>query len=392
MMRVTEAMTYRLAVSSMQARQSEIATTQQALSSGNKFSQAAQDPTDAAQVLNLDAQLSNLTARGTTLGIAQLSLQTESQALTDAQGILQQARTLALQANSGTQDATSRESIAQQIDSLRTQLMTVANRSDANGKPLFGGDTASGPVFTTNASGQVQYSGGDQPTWLQVDASAAMPSGDSGRDVFMMSPSGGNGLQVNAGSANQGGLLLQGVTPSTTTTAPAFTLSFSTGTYTATAPDGTVLASGAYGAGQSLTVQGMTLSLSGTPSDGDTLTVRPAVNQDIFSTLSALSAAVRTGNATQRANAIFATNDAVDAASAHLTELATRNGGRLNALTALQQAQGTQTTQVQAVRSTAGDVDYAQAASQLSLLTTALQAAQQSFAKIQSLSLFQYIK
>lgn len=392
MMRVTESMTYRLAVSSMQARQSEISTAQQALSSGNKFSQAAQDPTNAAQVLNLDAQLSNITARGQSLGIAQLSLQTEAQALTDAQGILQQARTLALQANSGTQDATSRESIAQQIDSLRTQLMTVANRSDANGKPLFGGDVASGPVFTTTASGKVEYSGGDQPNWLQVDASAAMPSGDSGRDVFMMSPSGDNGLQVNVASANQGSLLLQGVTPSTTTTAPAFTLNFSAGTYTATAPDGTVLASGAYSAGQSITVQGVTLSLSGTPSNGDTLAVGPAINQDIFSTLSALSAAVRTGNATQRSNAIFSTNGAVDAASAHLTELATRNGGRLNALTALQQAQGTQATQVQAVRSKAGDVDYAQAASQLSLLTTALQAAQQSFAKIQSLSLFQYIK
>ena len=391
-MRVTEGMSYRLAVASMQARQTDIATTQQQLSSGQKFSQASQDPTDAAQTINLDAQLSNIAARGKTLGIAQLSLQTESQSLTDAQGIMQQARTLALQANNATIDAGSRDAIAQQIDSLRAQLVSVANRNDANGKPLFGGDTASGPVFVTDAGGSVQYVGGSQPTWLQVDASASMPSGDTGQSVFMMSPGGTSGMQVAAGGSNQGTLLLQGVTPSSSTSSPSFTVSFSGGNYTATAPDGTVLASGAYSAGQSLTVQGMTVSLSGTPADGDSLSVSPSQNRNMFSTLDALAAAVRTSDSTQRGNAIFSAADSVDAATAHLTALATQNGGRLNALTSLQQAQAQQTTDTQNVRSQAADTNYAQAASQLSMLTTALQAAQQSFAKIQSLSLFQWIK
>lgn len=303
-MRISTNMAYRTAMSSMQSSLNGIRSTQQQLSTGEKFQTASEDPTDAAQVLNLDAQLANLGARGKSLDVARLGLQSEAQSLTDAQGILSQARTLAIQANSGANDATAREAIAQQIDSLRTQLISVANRNGADGKPLFGGNKTTNPPFSVDGAGNVTYQGGDQPTWLQVDTAAAMPSGDTGRSVFM--------TQANG--------------------------------------------------------------------------------QDVFTTLQDLAAAIRNPDPAQRSTDIGAAESTIDAQNAHLTLIATQNGGRLNALTVLENAQGTQKVSLQDIRSQAGDADYAQAASQLTMLSTALQAAQQSFAKIQTLSLFQWLR
>ncbi|MGH8113173.1 MAG: flagellar hook-associated protein FlgL [Rhodanobacteraceae bacterium] len=390
-MRITQNMTYRLAVDSMQATSNALATTQEQLSTGDAFQTAGQDPVDAGQVLALNTQLAGITADGKTLGTAQLNLQYESQALTSAQNILTQARSLALQANNATMDATSRQAIAQQIGGLEQQLVSVANSDTSSGQPLFGGDQSSGPAFVQDASGNVAYVGGDQVNWLQVDPTTALPAGDSGQSVFMDSPDGTSGLSVAAGSGNTGTLQITSASPPLSLPVPSFTLTFSAGEYTATAADGTVIATGAYSGSGSLTIEGITLSLTGTPADGDTVGVQAAGDQSIFATLNNLQAAVLTTDSTARANAIFTGVNALDAASTHLTDVNTVNAGRLDALTSLQASQGAQSTNIQDATSQLAGTDYAQAASQLSQLTTALQAAEQSFAKIQTLSLFQWI-
>lgn len=390
-MRITESMTYRLAVDSMQATNNALSTTQEQLSTGEAFQTAGQDPVDAGQVLALDTQLSGITADGKVLGTAQLNLQDESQALTSAQNVLTQARSLALQANNASMDATSRQAIAQQLGDLEQQLVSIANGSTSTGQPLFGGDQESGPAFVQDASGTVSYVGGYQANWLQVDPTTALPAGDSGQSVFMDSPNGTSGLRVAAGSANAGTLQITGVSPPSSLPAPSFTITFSAGEYTATAPDGAVIATGAYSGGGSLTIEGVTLSLSGTPADGDSVSVQTADKQSIFATLSGLQQAVLTTNSTARANALFTGIDALDAAGTHLTNVQTLNGGRLDALAALQASQGAQSTNIQDATAQLAGTNYAQAASQLSQLTTAMQAAEQSFAKIQTLSLFQWI-
>lgn len=390
-MRITQSMTWRLAVDSMQTTSSALATTQEQLSTGQKFQTAGEDPVDAGQVLGLDSQLAGLTADGKTLGTAQVNLQTEAQALTSAQGILTQARSLALEANDSSLDATSRQAIAQQLASLEQQLVGIANSSTSSGQPLFGGDQASGPAFLQDADGNVSYVGGSESNWLQVDPATALPAGDSGQSVFMDTPDGPSGLYVAAGATNSGALQITGASPSTASPQPSFTVTFSAGEYTATAPDGTIIATGAYSGGTALTVEGVTLSFSGSPADGDSVDVQPATNQSVFATLNSLATAVAIPDSTARANAIFTGLNALDAASAHLTSVTALNGGRLDALTALQASQGAQSTNLQDATAQLDGTDYAQAASQLSQLSTALQAAEQSFAKIQTLSLFQWI-
>ena len=67
-------------------------------------------------------------------------------------------------------------------------------------------------------------------------------------------------------------------------------------------------------------------------------------------------------------------------------------GGRLNRLTQQQSTYSDLTLTYQTTLSGVQDTDMASAISQLMLQSTALQASQQTFAKVQGMSLFDYLK
>ena len=66
-------------------------------------------------------------------------------------------------------------------------------------------------------------------------------------------------------------------------------------------------------------------------------------------------------------------------------------GARLNSIESQENQNFAQSNQLLKVRSDLIDLDYAEAISQLNFQMTALQAAQQSFAQVQQLSLFDYL-
>lgn len=92
-------------------------------------------------------------------------------------------------------------------------------------------------------------------------------------------------------------------------------------------------------------------------------------------------------NGAQDPNAI---ND-IDAAINHLAVIRSRIGGRVNAIESEQGANNSFSESIQKNKSTLKDLDYADAISRFNQELAGLQAAQQSFIKIQNLSLFNYI-
>jgi flagellar hook-associated protein 3 FlgL len=67
-------------------------------------------------------------------------------------------------------------------------------------------------------------------------------------------------------------------------------------------------------------------------------------------------------------------------------------GSRLNAITAAQSAASTNQTNMKTNVSSITDVDYAAATTALSSEELALQAAQESYASLEKMSLFQYLQ
>ncbi len=90
---------------------------------------------------------------------------------------------------------------------------------------------------------------------------------------------------------------------------------------------------------------------------------------------------------TQDPNAI----DDIDAAINHLAVIRSRIGGRVNAVESEKGANDSFSESIQKNKSTLKDLDYADAISRFNQELAGLQAAQQSFIKIQNLSLFNYI-
>lgn len=82
----------------------------------------------------------------------------------------------------------------------------------------------------------------------------------------------------------------------------------------------------------------------------------------------------------------------IDAAIARFTDTQASVGARLNAVDLQVDVHSKLTLDMKSVLSETKDVDYAEAISRFSLEQTALQAAQQSFVKVQGLSLFNYMR
>ncbi len=81
----------------------------------------------------------------------------------------------------------------------------------------------------------------------------------------------------------------------------------------------------------------------------------------------------------------------IDRAMDNIINVQTRIGGRLNSVESQQADNETKNIALQKIRSEIEDLDFAEAISDMTFQTTALQVAQQTFVRIQGLSLFEYI-
>ena len=157
-----------------------------------------------------------------------------------------------------------------------------------------------------------------------------------------------------------------------------------------------VVTSGAYQSGNEIAFNGMQVSVSGAPQTSDRFTIGPSTSQDIFTTLQNLADALNQGvtdNASQAKlnNSINGVLSSLDASLNNVINYNAQVGSRLNALDS-QESVNTNLIQLLAqTKSQTQDLDYASAASKMNQQLVALQAAQQSFVKIQNLSLFNFL-
>jgi flagellar hook-associated protein 3 FlgL len=152
----------------------------------------------------------------------------------------------------------------------------------------------------------------------------------------------------------------------------------------------------AYVSGQAISFNGIQFDVKGAPANGDTFNVSPSVNQSVFTTLSnlinTLSAGVNTGMAsTAYRQGLSEATTSLNQNLSTVLNVRTTLGARLNELDSLQATGDELGLQYKQTLSKLQDTDYNKALSQLSLQNLNLQAAQQSFAKVSQLSLFNYL-
>jgi flagellar hook-associated protein 3 FlgL len=386
------------ALDAMEALQSQISNTQQQLSTGKSFQTAAGDPTGMAQVNQLDMDLSASQQYVTNGNLASANLNLETQALTDATNLLQSARDLAVEANNSALSTTQRQDIATQLTQQLQQLVSIGNRTDSNGNYLFSGYAASTQPFIQNGN-SVSYAGADQVRQVQISPNQQISAGDTGSSVFMDLPAGNGTFTTGAGATNTG---TASIGPGTVTNPSqwvpgTYTISFNTNAtdYTVTNSSGATVTTGTYDSttGGSISFNGVQVTLSGDPAKGDTFTVAQAGQSSAFATLSGLITTLNstTLNSGQIATQLSQSIEQLDGALNNLGNVQAAVGGRIDAVTASQSTAQSQQTQLQTSVSNISDTDYAAATTRLSSEEVALQAAEESYASLSKLSLFNYV-
>jgi flagellar hook-associated protein 3 FlgL len=394
-MRISSTTFHDDAVAQMDALQAQLARTQRQLSTGSKIQSAADDPSGMAQVNQMSVEISASTQYVTNSNAVQTNLKLEEQALADASNVMQEANSLAVQANNSSLTAAQRQSIATALQQDLQSLVSIANRTDSNGNYLFGGYANTSTPFT-QAGNTVTYNGANAVSQVQISANQSISGGDTGATAFMNIPTGNGTFTVSAASANTGSASVgsSGLSNPSQWVPGTYTLSFTSPTaYQITNSTGTVVSSGTYANGDTISFNGAQLAVSGTPAAGDQFTIAPAGTTSAFSALANLVTTLSstTLNTGQLATQIGAALQQINNTITTFSNVSASVGSRINAITTAQSAAQTTQTSLQANISTLSSTDYAAAAAQLSSEQLALQAAQESYAAIAKLSLFQYL-
>jgi len=159
--------------------------------------------------------------------------------------------------------------------------------------------------------------------------------------------------------------------------------------------DGNPLSTGnAFTSGQTITVDGMSFSISGTPADGDDFQTTPSTKTlSVFDALdnavAALSTSDQGGPKVQQAVQDSLRN--IDQCNSAISSARSFAGTTLQRLDGVKGRLDATELSAQTARSSAEDLDMVKALSSFNAQQTGYQAALQSYATIQKLSLFQYL-
>jgi flagellar hook-associated protein 3 FlgL len=185
--RISSKMLVDQSLGNLQDTMAKLSDLQDQASSLKKLRKPSDAPGDVASAMSLHADINRNDQMSRNIDDASAWLGTADTALQSAVTQLQKVHDLVLQAQNPAIDATSRASIAQQIDSIRTSLIGLGNTQYA-GRPIFGG-TASGGVAYDSSGNYVGIDADVERTIapgqrVQVNVNGEAIFGTTGSDLF----------------------------------------------------------------------------------------------------------------------------------------------------------------------------------------------------------------
>lgn len=398
-MRISTSWLYQSGLNGILGQQSNLAETQLRLASGKRINNPSDDPVGAARLQDIQRGVAQQDVFIENIDRARQRLAAEETALSSVGNAVQRVRELAVQAASDSVDDDSRAMIATELRQRVDELVALANSQDGDGQFMFAGSRSGATPFVASG-GTVAYVGDSVRRELTIGPGTTMADGDTGDAVFMRIRDGNGTVEARADGANTGsGVIdLGSRTDPTSWTGDTYTLEFTAAdAWEVRDSGGIVVASGAYESGAEIAFSGVSLEISGEPDAGDEFTIAPAGNISLFDTVIDLAEVLEQAPAneaqrTQRRQAIEDSLVRLDNAESHLLRFQADIGGRLNTLDDFGDAQEDVKLGLQSLASEIRDLDYAQAISRMQQQMVALEAAQQSYVRIQGLSLFNYIR
>ena len=397
MNRIGTANMYDSTISNLGSRQSSLVDLMEKTTAGKRVLRASDDPVAAAQAERARTRITRSENEQRVLGSQRDVIAQGESELGKAHGAMQDFRDLLVQAGNSSYDQVARDALVKQMESLRDQILGYANAKDSNGLPIFRGlgssDTPlqSVPPGAQSSLNPGQNTGSDNGLPISLDGHAAWLNVPTGNGVF----------EVGSGVSNSGKAWADtgSITDPSKVTGDSYTLVFSKDpasgavSYVINSSAGTSTPSATYKAGEAITINGQQIVIKGEPANGDSFTMAPSKRTDIFTVLDQAISTVKSGTNGSAAlqQGLGRAMSELDSGMNRVQAVRSYAGDQLNRADRLESDMKDQALTQEGARSRAEDIDMITALSDVETQKVGLQAALQSYAQMQKLSLFNYI-
>jgi flagellar hook-associated protein 3 FlgL len=280
-MRISTNMMFQTGANRLSTLQSEVLRTQEKIAANTRILTPSDDPNGAARVLEVKQSQSLNTQYAENRNFATSSLTLEESVLGSVTKLIQDVQTQIVEAGDGAYDGDQRRYLANDLRGRLEELVGLANTRDDDGNYLFSGYKTATQAFSQTSTG-VLYNGDQGSRSFQVGSVRDIPISDSGDAVFMRVAS--NVLyESGAAISNTSDATVSSITVTDVTqlTRHDYNLVYDHTANQFTVTDlttGTSLPAIDYtGDPQTLSFDGMQVTVSGTVNDGDAFMVRQAL-------------------------------------------------------------------------------------------------------------------
>lgn len=439
--RVGTANMYDATMRNLSARHSTLSGLQENLTSGKRVVRASDDPVSAAQAERAITRITRIQTEQRALEVQRNSVAQAESTMGDAINLVQEMRQIVLAAGNGSLKPEDRKTYANQMQNLRGQLTEVVNRKDTNGVPLLSALGSALEPFMGPLTSDPDYVFDGLPG-QSTGGSVSVPTTMDGHSAFMFNPQrdgvysavisnsdpatplNGRHFTTTAVSVENPGKIQPNLTPpnapftyevtftsvtnnpdgsfnasyQVTSNNPAFTPPPITNRTNLSAeqlknfpvqitdPGGATLS---FGINATVTKDASGVpALSLAAGDKVTLTASPSILSSLDGAIRDIGEAPNNNASTQ---AVGQALSAIDAGLERMRAMQGFAGEQLNRADRIMGDQSGRSIQLEADRSRAEDLDMMKGISDFQTTQVGYQAALQSYAMVQKLSLFNFI-
>jgi flagellar hook-associated protein 3 FlgL len=409
MTRISTNQLFDRSIDSITRNQGQLSDIQRQLSSGKKLLRPSDDPVGATQVVRLTEDLEKITQYKRNNTLLQNDLEQEEVVFRSMNNALDRARVLMIQSGNGVYDKTDLQAIGNEIASIRDEVFGLMNTQNANDEYIFAGYQSHTEAFSYDPSAtgkKYNFAGDDGFKKIQVADNITIQSNSSGKSVFEnvlarlnISVTANVGVtSISSRISEQGAFDIfhkqnyDAVTPANNQ-------------YRATVLAGNQIRIDNLGTGDTIDTinfqsenpfyfKGIEFKVNASVGNTFDFELDKPEKKNIAETLNDFFMALNDENLSdgQHREAIADALIGLDNGAKKLANATSSVGGRLNAAQSVLESNLDLEIANKSARSLIEDVDYAEAVSELSKQETSLQAAQATFSRVTSLTLFDYIR
>jgi flagellar hook-associated protein 3 FlgL len=183
----------------MTAVQNNLTETQTQLAQGKQLINPSDAPDQAANIQRIKSLLSKQESYMSSLNTVKTRLESEDTTLKGVTDMLIRAKELSIQSANGTLTSLDRKPLAAEMQSLRDEILSLANTKDNNGNYIYSGSRVKTAPFASDSNGSSDYQGDQTKMYVRVSEQLSIPLNRSGTDAFTSVNRTTNGITTGVG-------------------------------------------------------------------------------------------------------------------------------------------------------------------------------------------------